>query len=427
MDTQPANPSDLQSDGDLISASIRALRSGCIGNAETHRLPRMAGSEDKQELEAIVHVPNIPPEEVISSKAIALLPLSEEALADWGSTPDVYIYLATLYDHEMSVSYGEKVTKSRASDFMPQSILDHERKVSELLLKPFYEQAERAVADEIHGRRVAKMRAEASGAQSPGEEPQSIKFDPAASGKLGRALKERIAWSGTVQSLLEESNFFSIAHILETEADLDASLALAGNGHYRQACQILRGFVESAALPLHFCIDLVAFEEWKVGRYRIPPLRGDRGLLQQLERLGVIDLNLKEKVSKHYAALNDYVHGAVHTLAWGGALTGREERGFRNEHFARWGDLFSESVTLGIQLLRITIIEWSRRKPQDVMICATCHGTTWRITERTIAGAEMISLVCTTCGSIRNRNRDEIVLVDDASNLDKNARFQSSE
>ena len=83
----------------------------------------------------------------------------------------------------------------------------------------------------------------------------------AAKAAIGGALKYAIAWHQLTGSILSESAFSSLPHILEAGLDLECSIDLAMDHYYKQASQILRGFLEGQVLDLVLAIDEQAFSD----------------------------------------------------------------------------------------------------------------------------------------------------------------------
>jgi hypothetical protein len=71
--------------------------------------------------------------------------------------------------------------------------------------------------------------------------------------RFGQIAKYTIALECCIQSLLEDAGFYSLAHVLESESDMECSLLLASNFYYKQAIQMLRNILEEVFLPIHFC------------------------------------------------------------------------------------------------------------------------------------------------------------------------------
>ena len=82
--------------------------------------------------------------------------------------------------------------------------------------------------------------------------------------------------------------FFSVEHVLESLSEIECSILLASNISYKQSLQILRNFLEDILIELHFCCQRPDFDNWKQKIYRIPPLRGPKGVLKRLVIKGIL-------------------------------------------------------------------------------------------------------------------------------------------
>ena len=169
-------------------------------------------------------------------------------------------------------------------------------------------------------------------------------------------MKYLVAWDNVYSNILADSAFFSQAHLLEASTDIDACVEMAAQFYYKQSFQILRGFLENAVLPVHFCDQPNEFEKWRSNNYRTPQLRGKDGLLNRLEKSGLITNELNINVSDLYRQLNGSIHGGekylihkgVHKNAWSGLL-------FKEQDFLDWCTAISKSVEVGIKLLQIIL------------------------------------------------------------------------
>ena len=200
---------------------------------------------------------------------------------------------------------------------------------------------------------------------------------------FGKAAKYVVAWKSSVQNLLEESGFYSLAHILEADAEIDCSLLLASHLYYKQAAQVLRNFLEETLLPINFCENVDEFNQWKAQNYRIPPLRGRDGLVKKLVNKGILTQTIGQAVSDLYGDLNSYIHGSESKLIHKGLFTGSwDGRIFKTDDFNAWCEYLSRSIDVGIRLLRINYVQWenilSRKwaslRSQGKILCDVCHN-----------------------------------------------------
>jgi hypothetical protein len=144
-------------------------------------------------------------------------------------------------------------------------------------------------------------------------------LDPEQHTLLGGTAKYHLAWEATAQELLEESMFFSISHLIEAGQELASSLLLAQHALYKQSLGPLRSFLEDLVMPIHFMEDRDAFKRWREGKYQIPRLRGEGGLLRRLRLKGLIGRRLESELADLYGDLNPAIHGteSFMTLAGG--------------------------------------------------------------------------------------------------------------
>lgn len=100
------------------------------------------------------------------------------------------------------------------------------------------------------------------------------------------------------EALLSESACPSLPHLLESCTDLESSASLAAECFYKQASQVLRGFIEGQVVALVFATDSAQFDRWRTGnRLDFRSVRGPNGLLSYLQSQGWIEASLAERVS----------------------------------------------------------------------------------------------------------------------------------
>jgi hypothetical protein len=227
---------------------------------------------------------------------------------------------------------------------------------------------------------------------------------------LGMAVKYHIAWGGTIDEVLSESAFFSIAHILESNAELDCSILLSSNLYYKQALQILRNYIENMVLQLHFSDENDDFLLWKAGKYRVPFLRGKKGLLSLLKEKGLIPSDLVHVADKLYEELNGSIHGAESRLIHRGIFTG-DWTGllFKYDRFKEWCDFFARSVNFGIHLLSLHIKHWAKVRPKNYISCDVCHNEDFEIKKSEFSGKLMATLSCRVCGNSQTYDADYLM------------------
>jgi hypothetical protein len=191
--------------------------------------------------------------------AYRYLPLSAESFATWGDDVDVRSFLRSISDDVSTViSYDGSVSKSRKGKSTEGG----------------WRQDLKAVAKDLEGFIAPRLGSMKSDISDLGDEW------PKDDVPVGRAMKYVMAWRAVDRESLEESRFFSIAHLLEATNEIEASIALAQGTFYKQAKQQLRSVLELVVMPLHFCSDRASFRDWREGDYRTPRFRGRGGLLE---------------------------------------------------------------------------------------------------------------------------------------------------
>ncbi len=309
---------------------------------------------------------------LIPQKCIALLPLSAEPIMSWSSRSDIKSFLRELYDAVNSPRYGNYLFTQGKNRFKKT-------------LKGFHR---KAISREI----------------MPGAEgKEEMVPDFARDSHFGLMAKNSIAWSAVCQSLLEESAFFSLPHILETETDLEASILLSSECFYRHALQILRNYLEGVILQLYFCDNPSDFTRWEKGTFKVPPFRHRKeGLLAIVQNRGILPPDLSQTASELYGDLSASIHGAEQCLINAGLFTGHWKGSiFKYDYFAIWCDYFARCVNIGIPTLRLTANLWLAKRPQDVTYCDVCHNED--ITQFDIHKTPYdVTLTCKKCGGQRH-------------------------
>jgi hypothetical protein len=288
---------------------------------------------------------------LLPESAINLLPLSAEPLDRWRRKTDIRRFIDALYAD----------TYPPFSDYLYKNL----KKEMGVWSKQFTKQAQ----DVSSQGRTPKQTI-----------PVPNFFEEA---NFGRATKYVAAWKACVQNLLEESGFYSLAHVLESEQEIECSLLLASHCYYKQAVQVLRNFVEETFLPINFCDNVNDFNQWKANNYRTPPLRGRDGLVKKLVTKEVVSATLGKEIEDLYGDLNSYIHGSenrlihkgIHTGSWTGLL-------FKPVDFTAWCGYLSRSIDVGIRLLRINYVQWEQiratkwanLRSQGKILCDTCHN-----------------------------------------------------
>lgn len=313
---------------------------------------------------------------VLPKAAMNRLPLSQEALSAWSNETDLKKFLFDLYDGTGYGDYSDYCFENAKKIFNMWSIIFHEA-ASEALPSPGSKDKDIKIPD--------------------------FKLDPL----FGRAAKCMSVWENSINNILSEGSHFSISHILESKTDLTSSIHLAAHLYYRQAFQVLRGFIESVILPVHFCGNPEAYTNWKSNSYRVPSFRGKGGLLEQMKKLGVLPNDIADETSHIYGVLNGYIHGSEEHLNNTGINIGQWS-GFvyQQSMFELWASTFSNIVELGIRILRIHHEQWEAAKSTYGLFCNVCHGIDFE-EEAESSADDLIKYKCNQCGSLFHMSKEK--------------------
>lgn len=318
----------------------------------------------------------------LTSSSVNALPLKSEPIALWSKSSDLYSFLCDLYDDDGEIidqsgvrsavnyrDYGDTLFERGKSSFVPMA--------SEF----------QTIAE--------KNRAEPDPFGTPIQidTPPDFLEDPS----FGLMAKHSIAWAAATEALLSDSQFFSLAHILEAEEELNCSVLLAKNLYYKQALQMLRSLLELNVAHVHFAGDQVAFSQWQSGQYRVPNLRGQGKLLEDLQRKGALDPSLRKVVDDLYGELNGAIHSAEAKMLHRG-LRDREWAGlqFKTIDFRDWCTYVSRVVTVSISLLFAMLREMQRQPTPNGIVCDVCRAVNqFAVEER---NQFSVTLRCLRCG-----------------------------
>jgi hypothetical protein len=314
-------------------------------------------------------------DKVIPEKMLGFLPFSEEPVSEWNQKTDLMRFIYALYDYEgrMVDPSGKEIRFSWTS--VSKEFFDESVKTSNELAESF-----------------------GSFAKPYKDAPDFLK-----DGYFGQAAKNKAAWERVIQASLEESVFFSLTHVLESETDLQASFLLASQMYYKQALAVLRGFLEDLVLPIKFCADPQAFFAWRSNNYRIPPLRGNRGLLRELETQGVFSRPMSQAISDLYDELNGSIHGLEIRLNYRGLYAGRyRTESFNYQSFREWCEYVNRTMGVAIPLFRTNVIQWEKvlnSKPEGTRVCVVCHNEKdFEVTEVHEGTTKFYLYRCKRCG-----------------------------
>ncbi len=322
--------------------------------------------------------------EIIPEQCLSLLPFVPEPVSSWSQRTDLLGFLRALFNkggtiveesgarHEINyASYGNSLYKWGKRDFR-------------VIAKQFL--------------RNARAHVPAPGAKG-NVDPIPAEFSK--DNNFGLMAKYHIAWNGIVNEVLSESAYFSIAHVLESREELDCSVLLASNLHYKQALQVLRNFLEGVVLQPYFCDNESAFKAWKTNQFKVL-FRGRNGVLESLRSRSVISQRLADTASALYGELNSAIHGAESRLINRGIFTGKwHGLIFSQDRFEEWCMYFSRSVGLAIPLMREHLNVWHRIRaehPKGIR-CDICHNADDFDREKVdFGGTAHTHIRCRRCG-----------------------------
>lgn len=307
---------------------------------------------------------------VLPEAAISLLPLKKEAISDWNENTDLISFLYELYE---GTGYGD-VSISYVNETLSQF---------EIWAEIFFDAASEAYP-------------------SPASIIEELDIpDFILDLDFGLLAKSSSVWNNTVANILAEGSYFSLPHLLETRTDLSSSIHLAAHLYYRQAYQVLRGFIESVVLPIYFCEYPKKYDDWKNNDYHAPPLRGDKGILKLLTNRNLIDESLATDVYDLYGLLNGYIHGSEQNMNNKGVTSG-DWAGFvfQNSEFKKWVSIYSRCVFSGVKLLRKHHLQWEKIKSSDIEMCNICHGSSFTVNK---VNKDINERKCDKCGGIMHQ------------------------
>lgn len=317
---------------------------------------------------------------IISAKVLDSLPFSEEPFSHWSRQTDLLAFLCDILDNDYTIIREDGVTLTGNSKDLGPKYFEEGQKNITMWMQLFVDSAARAFPKPENL-----------------PDPQLVDFenDPV----FGKASKYYIAWERMVCKALEDDLFFSIAHVLETEFDIKCCFQLAGSLYYKQALQVLRGYLESLVLPIYFCEYPDQFDQWKANNYRVPAMRGKQGILKDLADKQVIATDLAAEISRIYDSLNSYIHGSERKLISRGIFTGNYMgHVFKENDFREWCIYLAEAADVGIRLLAVHFDQW-KAKAGGRIICSVCHGADFDMSpEMGFSGEEHYNYKCLHCG-----------------------------
>lgn len=315
---------------------------------------------------------------VFSKDSLQFLPFSEEPFSAWTKRNDLFRYLYSLCNKESVMVDGKGMVR-------PVNYASHADYLYETNIK--------RVAKEI----VDFSKCLMARAESPNTHTVDLQ-NHACFGLMGKHI---VAWDATLDAILSEGAFFSLAHVLESEHDLESSILLAKGFFYKQALQVLRNYIEDIVLQLYFCDERTDFSKWQSGSFRIPRLRGKGGMLETLLARSRITREMYQIGSELYNDLNGAVHGAEKRLIHQGLFEGKHTgHTFNMEKLEEWCRYFSRCVDLGIRALQAHVEHWESVQSQDAIECPVCRTEgSFDAVRYTFAARAMVQLKCRRCGN----------------------------
>ncbi|MDQ3816370.1 MAG: hypothetical protein M3362_01610 [Acidobacteriota bacterium] len=318
--------------------------------------------------------------EIIPTKAINYLPFSEEPFSKWNENTDVLHFVRTLYEFSSTSLSVDGEARTSNAHHLSNDFYKIGLESCEGWVKQFQEN--------VH-------------ASASKHRPTNVVHDFYQDPIFGKAAKYFVAWEILVQRALEDSAFYSIAHVLESADDLKCSIHLASSYYYKQACQTLRSFLEDLILPIHFCEVPQDYSKWIANNYRVPSMRTRRkdGMLDTLTQRGVLSNRLADEASRLYGDLNSFVHGSESRLINKGMYTHQGQgHGFKIDDLYDWCKYFTQTVDAGIQLLKISLDQWDGFREIRRLICTYCHNDkNFESNKYTFGGKEFTKYICQNC------------------------------
>jgi len=307
---------------------------------------------------------------VLDPRVLDWLPLSAAPVSDWASGDDLHQFLIQAYgpDYQGAADYTFDEGRKRAG----------------------------AAAAELT--RVAKAVKPSVAAEGNTDEVPDFHFDSS----FGLAWRHLIVWEALINAMLSDSFFFSLAHALESESDLDASFYLISRFYYKHALQALRSFVETCVLPVWFAAIPTEFTKWRSGG-TVPNMRSQRkreGMLDRLVDEHVLDIRTGALASELYGQLNGAIHARESRLIHRGVDRAGKYRGevFKRDDFNDWSLLMSRAVAVGSRLLQVSSEQWLALLKSHDLICDICHNSEGFTVSDSTDDHDVLDYLCPSCG-----------------------------
>lgn len=153
-------------------------------------------------------------EEIISSASLDVLPFKPEPIAQWMEDTDLLEYLRVLYDLPCAIVDSEGTESETNYREYGHYLFNNGKQEYQTIAKNFRKKAARAQPTAAAEQRV--------------EEIPDFQEDV----NFGLMAKYAVAWDAILSAILSESVFFSLAHALESNSDINCSMLLASNLYY---------------------------------------------------------------------------------------------------------------------------------------------------------------------------------------------------
>jgi hypothetical protein len=313
------------------------------------------------------------------------LALRAEAIDSWADNCDLAEFLGELYDHDV-VGYMADGTmfRSNSRDYGLKLYADGKKK---------YLAKAAEFGASAHAHRFETLEDQGIPDQIP-----VFEQDP----EFGLMAKYAIALDAVTTAMLEDSALFSVAHTLEVVSELECSQLLASHLFYKQALQVLRGFVELSVLHLAFANYPDKYERWvqRDVSFRIPALRGSAeqiGLIEKLELEGLIPDDLRRATERLYGDLNGAIHSNEARLINRGADTktwvGLQ---FKRDQYVDWCRYLANAANVSIRLLAYMLALHLHKPHPEGLTCSHCkrRHSYDIVTER----PRFVTVRCRDCG-----------------------------
>lgn len=309
------------------------------------------------------------------------LPFRPEPLSKWNDDTDLLQFLYILYDIPAIVLSQDGTRTYSSHREYGKHVYDEGRASIRNWIEEFESLAKKS-------------------APAPGSAIQTIEIpDLLADSVFGKAAKHIIAFDGIVRHIMEEGSFYSIAHIMESDTDLQCSIFLASNMFYKHSMQVLRSMLENLVLPIYFANNESDFKAWRRDSFKTPNLRGEDGMLSKLVDRGKLSENTANGIARLYGELNQYIHSAEGSLIHKGFHSG-EWTGhiFKKSDFYHWCTFLTDVLVLAINLLRTHINEWQRSFATKGLLCTICLSNDFDVERKEFGGELYLKHHCRRCG-----------------------------